>query len=69
MNLNEPETTVDLSCTDPKRNMYGCLPCPKCGSEYRACFSRPDSAGLVENTVECSDCGYAQPARVIDDCE
>ena len=40
---------------DHKRNMYGCAPCPKCGSIYRAAYRR--AAGLV---VECDDCGHKE---------
>lgn len=39
--------------------MYGCLPCPKCGSEYRwprAKDSAPD-AGLIL----CDECGFQEP--------
>ena len=37
----------------PKRNMYGCLPCPKCGSEYRW----PNQSG----EVVCDDCNSTEP--------
>lgn len=46
---------VDWS--DPDRNMYGCAPCPKCASVYRAAYRRP--TGLV---IECDDCGHKEPA-------
>lgn len=40
-----------------KRNLYGCLPCPKCGSVYRCPYDRAE--GLV---VECDECGLVEPA-------
>jgi predicted RNA-binding Zn-ribbon protein involved in translation (DUF1610 family) len=40
------------------RNMYGCLPCPKCGSEFRAAYKSGRSAGMVA----CDDCGFSEPA-------
>lgn len=39
---------VDIA--NPKANMYGCLPCPKCGSEFRT----PQKSGWIK----CDDCGY-----------
>jgi hypothetical protein len=33
------------------RNMYGCLPCPKCGSPYRCPYEK-------SKMIECDDCGY-----------
>lgn len=50
---------VDLK--DPQSNMYGCLPCPRCASKFRASFNRPD--GL---RVECGDCGYSEPGTAAD---
>lgn len=42
-------SVVDLY--DPTANMYGCQPCPQCGSVYR-CVSndKPDY-------IQCDDCG------------
>jgi hypothetical protein len=40
--------------SEPKRNMYFCLPCPKCGSEYRVCYQR----SMMQ---ECDDCGFKEP--------
>jgi DNA-directed RNA polymerase subunit RPC12/RpoP len=31
-----------------KRNMYGCLPCPRCGSEYRY--------PMKDGHIYCDDC-------------
>lgn len=47
-----------ISYENPVHNMYGCAPCPKCGSKYRAAFRKsggPDSGGL---RIECDDCGH-----------
>ena len=37
-------------------NMYGCEPCPKCGSEYRAPYKKSD--GTI--SIECDDCGFKE---------
>lgn len=37
---------------EARRNMYGCLPCPKCKSKYRT--------PLTDGTQECPDCGLLQ---------
>jgi predicted RNA-binding Zn-ribbon protein involved in translation (DUF1610 family) len=42
---------------DADANMYGCYPCPKCGSVYRASYDREE--GLM---VECDDCGLTETA-------
>jgi len=37
-----------------ERNIYGCLPCPKCGSAYRyTLVERKSGAGVIV----CDDCG------------
>ena len=41
---------------DPAENMYGCKPCPKCGSPYR---HAEDKAVIVC----CDDCGYRVQGR------
>jgi len=46
-----------------KRNMYGCLPCSKCGSKYCTPYQRET---LV---IECGDCGRVVPARLVEDGE
>lgn len=43
---------LDLSNHDA--NMYGCLPCPECGSRYRAPYKRQTYQ------IECGDCGYIE---------
>ena len=44
---------------DPDANMYGCLPCPRCGSQYRASFQR---VGGSARDVACDECGFREPA-------
>jgi len=38
----------------PTANIYGCQPCPKCDSKYRASYRE---SGMIE----CDDCGLKQP--------
>lgn len=59
--VTEEETTVDWVSREG-RNMYGCLPCPSCGSEFRAAFGRP----WWDFRVECDECGLVQPARLVE---
>ena len=43
---------VDLN--SPTANMYGCEPCPQCGSNYRCVFQNtPDQ-------IDCDDCGFIE---------
>ena len=42
-----------INYNDPKRNMYGCAPCPKCNSVYR--FARNTDCVIV-----CDDCGHEE---------
>jgi hypothetical protein len=37
---------------EASENMYGCLPCPQCGSRYRY---------VRRGVVQCDECGYAEP--------
>ena len=42
---------------EPTANMYGCQPCPQCGSKYRAVFNeKPD-------TIQCDDCGFEEKIK------
>ncbi len=48
-------------------NMYGCTPCPRCDSRYRAPYMRDPKTLRMANgvpgakmTVECDECGYKQ---------
>lgn len=34
-------------------NMYGVLPCPKCGSEFRVPYQN--------GSIECDDCRFVEP--------
>jgi hypothetical protein len=47
----------------PDENMYGCLPCPKCRSKYRASFRNGRSKGKVA----CDDCGFEEKATWVGD--
>jgi hypothetical protein len=42
---------------DPARNMYGCLPCPRCKGEHRASYTSGKDAGYVC----CDECGHKEP--------
>jgi len=47
-------------------NMYGCTPCPKCGSKYRAVFKKNrkrDEAPEDLGFISCDDCGYEELGR------
>jgi len=37
-------------------NMYGCEPCPKCGSKYRYI--------TFGNVIQCDDCGYDENSEI-----
>lgn len=47
-----------LDLEHPDANMFGCLPCPKCGSKYRAPFASKADPKVVN--VECDDCGLKE---------
>jgi len=55
----DAKETIDF--TDEKRNMYGCAPCPNCGSVYR--YGRTVRG---EHRIDCDDCGYIAPATIVD---
>jgi len=44
---------------DPAANLYGCKPCPRCSSKFRAPYKR-EGGGIM---IECDDCGYKAPVR------
>lgn len=44
--MSKPSNVVDV--TDPARNLFGCSPCPECGSEFRE---------PREGVIHCYDCG------------
>ena len=39
-----------------KRNMYGCLSCPKCGSAHRFVLVSSDGSEM-----RCDDCEFGEP--------
>lgn len=51
----KPWSAVDYG--DPGSNMFGFLPCPKCGGKYAAPFKNKETM-VVEAC--CDDCGYAE---------
>lgn len=43
-----------LDDNSPTANMYGCEPCPQCGSKYRCVLNdNPDQ-------IDCDDCGFKE---------
>ncbi len=52
--MKKPSNVVDFMSNTA--NMYGCEPCPKCKSRYRAAFKKKDGPHMIE----CDDCGYAE---------
>ena len=51
--------STDVSDASPTANMYGCEPCPKCGSKYRCVFNEKP------NLIQCDDCGENEMATVV----
>lgn len=51
---------VDFS--SPTANMYGCEPCPKCKSGFRAGYRSPPR-------IACDDCGFEEAAIFVEDGE
>lgn len=45
--------TDKVNVNNLRANMYGCLPCPKCGGEFRVPYDK--------GTIECGDCGFIEP--------
>ena len=43
---------------NPKANMYGCLPCPKCGSKHRAVFGSKRFP-----RIECDECRFHEKVK------
>jgi hypothetical protein len=48
--MNKSLPTEILDYENKQANMYGCLPCPRCGSRFRW----PDQ----NHILQCDDCGY-----------
>lgn len=60
-------TTNIVNVNDPKANMYGCLPCPKCKKPYRYVHKRTPWHGVPpdhEYDIICDNCGYTESAVV-----
>ena len=47
-----PSNIVDIY--SPTANMYGCEPCPECGSKYRCVFA------ATSERIDCDDCGHVE---------
>lgn len=43
---------------DPKRNMFGLLPCPRCGDEHR--WPTQSVHPTTPNSIICDRCGYVE---------
>ena len=50
--MEESTQKVWLDLSNENANMYGCLPCPKCGSKYRW--------PTQELIIECDECGFTE---------
>lgn len=48
-----------LDTGNPLANMYGCLPCPKCKSEFR--WPTRDTHPTDPKMILCDDCGFKEP--------
>lgn len=54
------------------RNMYGCLPCPRCGDGYRAAFFSERYRGKWPRSkyvIVCGGCGRRQAAVFEGQCD
>ena len=49
-----PKSAI-VDTDSPTANMYGCEPCPKCGSKYRCVFQDKPKV------IQCDDCGHQEP--------
>ena len=52
-----PSNSIDLN--DPASNMFGLLPCPKCGNAHRW-LTRPEHP-KHPNSIVCDDCEFVEP--------
>jgi len=52
--MEGPTNVIDEG--NPAANMYGCLPCPKCGKKYRCPYEL--LTGQLE--IVCDDCGFTE---------
>lgn len=50
-----------IDWNDSLKNMYGCAPCPQCGSKCRAPYKSSKKAKeMGAPTIECDDCGHVE---------
>ena len=60
--VSDSTQLLDSGVIDPGNqaaNMYGCLPCPKCKSEYR--WPTQKVHKTHPSTILCDDCGHKEP--------
>lgn len=50
-----------VSWRHPEANIYGCLPCPRCGGAHRYAVRAEEG-----HEVLCADCPWREPARFLD---
>jgi predicted RNA-binding Zn-ribbon protein involved in translation (DUF1610 family) len=58
--MSDPLRSGRVDTSDPNANMYGCQPCPKCGSIYRIPTNPPKDAQHY-GTINCEGCGFEEP--------
>lgn len=51
--------TNKIDYDNPKANMFGILPCPKCGDEHR--WPTQKSNKEHPDSIVCDDCGFVEP--------
>lgn len=57
--LSTPTTNV-LNSESPTANMYGCEPCPKCGSNKRWPATKDEFKAPHEVSIECGECRFVE---------
>lgn len=58
--MSEDTGRIDLA--HPKANLYGALPCPKCGGIYRIPFKQEETLAVgTDDAIRCEDCGFIEP--------
>lgn len=53
--MSEPQFDLD----DPRRNMFGILPCPKCEGTHR--WPTQPVHPKHPSSIICDDCGHIEP--------
>lgn len=66
-----------LSIRDPKANLFGARPCPKCSGYYRIPYTAASPVTKVyeqkENTtcphgvIDCESCGFIEPITGVEE--